>query len=226
MLAGAGALLLGAATALFTRGVQDGRRTVVLCASIFPFLCLGWAGIVFVFQAAINEFVLHRDPGLGDKWECPLPDGYELLMIDETDHGWVFNPKTQRWSEGVSEQGDALSGVRVLQLSGHYILGGLDSKAYQFASKDNYIESYFVLDTRTGTHESLPTYEALRGKAQQLGIGLNLERISVVYSRYRFSWFEVFVGFLLCGPPLLAALLLIRWTVRLRRARGTLPQPV
>jgi hypothetical protein len=219
LLAGLGALFLGGATALLTREVQKGRRSVILCASVFPFLCLAWAGIVFVFQAAVNDFVFHRDAGLGDTWKCPLPDGYALLMIDETDQGWVYNPKTQGWG-GVGERDDSLSGVRVLQLSGPYIFGGLDSHAYQFASKDDHIESYFLLDTKTGKHQSFPTYEALQGKAQQLGATLNLERISVVYSRYRYSWFEKLVAFVFCAPPLLFALLLIWWIVRLRKARG------
>ncbi|HKN74720.1 MAG TPA: hypothetical protein VJW94_06060 [Candidatus Acidoferrum sp.] len=225
ILAGVGAVVLGGSTALLTRGVAQGRKRVILAASVFPFLCLGWAGIVFFFQAAVNEFVFHRDPGLGDTWQCPLPDGYALLMIDETEQGWVFNPKTQG-GDGVAEGEDSISGVRVLQLSGPYILGGRDSHAYQFASKDDNIESYFLLDTKTGKHESFPAYEALRAKAQQLGINLNLERISAVYSRYRYTWFEAFVGLLVCGPPLLAALLLVRWIVRLRRARGLLLQPV
>ncbi len=84
-----------------------------------------------------------------------------------TGMGWVL----------LGERDDSLSGVRVLQLSGPYIFGGLDSYAYQFASKDDHIESYFLLDTKTGKHESFLTYEALQGKAQQLGITLNLERI-------------------------------------------------
>lgn len=224
ILASIAAVVLGGTAALLTRGVSQGRKRVILATCVFPFLSLGWAGIVFLSQAAVNELVFHRDPGLGDTWQCPLPDGYALLMIDETEQGWVFNPKTQGWG-GVAEREDSISGVRVLQLSGPYILGGGDSHAYQFASKDDYIESYFVLDTKAGRHEIIPTYEALRCKAQQLGINLNLERISVVYSRYRYTWFEAFVGLLVCAPPLLPAWLLIRWIARLRKAGQLLSQP-
>jgi len=129
----------------------------------------------------------------------------------------VFNPKTQGW-DSVAEGEDSVSGVRVLQLSGPYILGGRDSHAYQFASKD-YIESYFLLDTRTGKHETFPTYVALRDKAQHLGIDLSMERIGVVYSRYRYTWFEILVAVLLLGPPLIFACLLIQWVLRLRKIR-------
>ncbi len=225
IVAGVGAIVLGGATALLTRGVKHGRWKVILATSAFPFLCLAWAGIVFFSQAVVNESVFHRDAGLGDTWKCPLPNGYALLMIDETEQGWVYNPKTQPWG-GVGEQDDSLSGVRVLQLSGPYIFGGLDSHAYQFASKDDYIESYFLLDTKTGKHENFPTYQALQGKAQQLGITLNLERISVVYSRYRYTWFESLLAFVFCAPPLLFGWLLVKWIIRLRKSRGLLPQPV
>lgn len=218
-----GAILLGGTTALLTRGVARGRKRVILAARIFPFLCLGWSGIVFFSQAAVNEFVFHRDSGLGDMWQCPLPDGYALLMIDETEQGWVFNPKTQDWG-GVAEGEDSISGVRLLQLSGPYILGGRDSHAYQFASKDDYIESYFLLDTRTGKHESFPTYQALRDQARQMGIVLSMERISAVYSKYRYTWFEILAGIVLLGPPLTFAFLLIRWVLRLRISREACPQ--
>jgi hypothetical protein len=120
--------ILGGATAWFTKGVQRGCRTAILVAVAFPFACLAWGGLVFAFQAVVNEAILHRDVGLGDAWECPLPNGYALLMIDVTDCGWVYNPKTQL-SGGVSEQEDAPYGVRLVQVAGRYVLGGLDSKA-------------------------------------------------------------------------------------------------
>jgi hypothetical protein len=226
ILACVGALVLGGATYLLTRGAKNQRRRVILSAAVLPFGCLGWAGAVFFFQAVVNEFALHRDVGLGDTWKCPLPDGYALLMIDEMDQGWVYNPKTQPDGLGVSEQEDAVSGVRFLQLSGPYVLGGLDSKAYQLASEDDRIDYYFLLDTKAGSHETYPNYEVLRSKASQLGITLNLERISAVYSRYRFTWFDAFAGFLFCAPPLTVAWLLVRWIVRLRRSRELLPQQV
>jgi hypothetical protein len=94
IMAGMAAVVLGAATWFATKGIQ-GRLKVVLTASVFPFVCLGWAGLVFFFQAFVNQELLHRDPGAGDAWQCPLPNGYGILMIDVTDHGWVYNPKTQ-----------------------------------------------------------------------------------------------------------------------------------
>jgi hypothetical protein len=46
-----------------------------------------------------------------------------------------------------------------------------------------------------------------------------MERIGVVYSRYRYTWFEILVAVLLLGPPLIFAFLLIRWVLRLRKIR-------
>lgn len=109
ILAGIGALILRGAAAFLTSGAQRGRRRVILAATLFPVFCLAWAGLVFVFQAVINETVLHRDAGLGDTWRCPFPNGYALMMIDVTDQGWVYNPKTQP-GDAVGEQEDAVPG--------------------------------------------------------------------------------------------------------------------
>src|SRR3954467_2418001 len=112
-----GMVVLREATAFWTRGATSRRRGVILAASWFPFVCLGWAGAVFMFQWTVNESVFHRDPGLGDSWKCPLPNGYALSMIDVPDHGCVYNPKTQATSVGVIEQEDAVFDVCVLQLA-------------------------------------------------------------------------------------------------------------
>ena len=108
--AAAGAATLGITAELLTRGVANGRRKVIIAACLFPFVCLGWGGAVFVFQAAVNEALLHRDLGLGDTWHAPLPNGYQIMMIDVTDQGWVYNPKTQPAS-GVGEREDAVAGA-------------------------------------------------------------------------------------------------------------------
>jgi hypothetical protein len=220
VLAGAGALILGCTAAYLTRGARHGRKRLILAMSSFPFVCLGWAVTVFAFQAIINETVLHRDVGLGDTWNCPLPNGYALLMIDTTDQGFVYNPKTQLVEGGVAEQEDAIAAVRQVQIVGRYILGGSDSHAFErLENRSQQVDSYFLLDTQIGKHTNYPSYEALQSKALELGIALNLERIDAVYGRYRFTWFEVFVGLLLCLPPLAGAVLLVRWIVRVRKTR-------
>jgi hypothetical protein len=219
VVASIGAATLGCAAAMLTRGVTNGRRKVIVAASLFPFVCLGWGGAVFVFQAVVNEGLLHRDLGMGDTWHAPLPNGYQIMMIDVTDQGWVYNPKTQSGS-GIGEQEDAVAGVRNLQIAGRYILGAIDSKAFEDLGKDtNQVDVYFVLDTQLGKRTQFQTFDALRHKALELGIEPNLRPINAVYSEFRFSWFDVLAGLLLCLPPVIGAVFLIRWIVRLRQTR-------
>jgi hypothetical protein len=219
ILAGIGALVLGGATAFLTRGAQRSRRRVILAAALFPFVCLAWSGIVFMFQAVINEGLLHRDAGLGDTWRCPLPNGYALLMIDVTDQGWVYNPKTQPGG-AVGEQEDAVPGVRTVQVAGRYILGASDSKWFgRLEDGSTQVDSFFLLDIQVGKHTTFPSYEALTVEAQRRGIQPKLVPIKALYSKYRFTGFDVFVGFLLCLPPMVATYLLVRWVARVRRTR-------
>jgi hypothetical protein len=219
VVAGLGAATLGCAAAMLTRGVTNGRRKVIVAASLFPFVCLGWGGAVFVFQAVVNEGLLDRDLGMGDTWHAPLPNGYQIMMIDVTDQGWVYNPKTQV-SSGIGEQEDAVAGVRNIQIAGRYILGATDSKAFEDLGKEtNQVDAYFLLDTQAGKRIQFQSFDALRRKALDLGIEPNLQPINAVYSKFRFSWFDVLAGLLLCLPPVVGLVLLIRWIVRLRRTR-------
>jgi hypothetical protein len=220
IVASVGAVVLGGTTAFLTRRVPRYRRSAILVACFFPFACFAWTGAVFMFQAFVNEGLLSRDPGLGDTWHCPLPNGYALMMIDLTDEGWVYNPKTQLVPDAVSDQDDAVPEVRTLQIAGRYILGGRSARRTMSSEEDgDKVNSYFLLDTTTGKYKTFSTYEQLRDAAAPQGVQPNLEPIYQVYSRYRFTWFDVLVGFLFCVPPLVLGSLLLRWVIRLRRER-------
>jgi hypothetical protein len=65
--------------------------------------------------------------------------------------------------------------------------------------------------------------DALRHRALELGIEPNLQPIDTVYSKFRFSRFDAFAGLLFCLPPVIGALVLVGWIVRLRRTRLSLP---
>jgi hypothetical protein len=219
VVAAVGAATSGSATAMLTRGVANGRRKVIIAASLFPIVCLGWGGVMFVFQAVVNEGLLHRDLGLGDTWHAPLPNGYQIMMIDVTDQGWVYNPKTQPDS-GVGEREDAVAGVRDVQVVGRYILGATDSKAFEHLGQEtNQVDAYFLLDTRLGKQKQFQNYNALRQSALELGIEPNLQPINTIYSKFRFSWFDVVAGLLFCLPPVIGGLVLVFWIVQLRRTR-------
>jgi hypothetical protein len=179
-----------------------------------------------VFQAVVNESVLHRDPGLGDTWECPLPNGYALLMIDTTDNGWVYNPKTQADPEGVADGPDTVSGVIVMQVAGRYMLGGADSKSFEHTELNKHqVDSYFLLDAQTSQRSLYSAYDDLLVAAHKIGIEPKFEPIATVYSIYRFTWFEVFAGFLLCVPPLVWMCLVVWWVSRLRKGRMIVSHP-
>ncbi len=221
-----GAAALAYAAEHFTRGTRsEARRKVIIAAGLFPIACLAWGGGVFVFSAVVNEMFLHRDLGMGDTWQAPLPNGDQVMMIDITDQGVVYNPKTQASDSGVVEQDDTVWGVREMQVAGRYVLAGADSRAAEHLGQDsNQVDCYFLLDTQTGRRTPFKTYDELRQRALQLNIQLNLQPIYSVYAKYRFSWFDVCAGLLFGVPPLVGFVVLIRRVVRLRRTRPLLPQ--
>lgn len=209
VLACVGALVLGTAATFLTRKATKDRSLTLFAAVAFPFACLGWAALLFAVQAFVNG-AMHRDPGLGDTWTCPLPNGYAILMIDVTDHGWIYNPKTQPGS-GVSEQDDAVDGVVIAQVSNRYILGGIDSHSTTALEADlKHIDSYFILDTQAGKKTGFSSIGEMRQAAQSLGVNLDLQPIDAVYSQYRYTWFDVLVGILLCVPLFYFATLVIK----------------
>lgn len=219
VLAGVGAFVSGGVVAYLTRGAVDGRRRLIAAAIAFPFVCFAWVGGVFVFRAVVNESVFHRDALMGDSWRCRLPNGYAILMIDVTDQGWVYNPKTQP-GDSVAEGEDAIAGVRMLQVADRYIL--LASNTHSFEDQEHEtgrVDSYVLLDTQTGMQTKFPSYDALQHKASDLGITTKLEPIESVYSRYRFSWFDVLMVPFFALAPVLGAIFLLRWTVRVRNTR-------
>jgi hypothetical protein len=210
------AVALSGFTGFLTRGC-GGRGKIITQSVTYPFLSLCWVVLIFVVYAIVNVGFLDRDPGLGDSWECPLPNGYRLLMIDVTDHGTVYNPKMQTLG-GVSSREDAVFGVRTLQVSGQYIFGGVDKTAFGGLGPDTTrIDSYFVLDTSTNKRLEVADYGSLVAEAEKRGIKLELEPFSRVYGRYRFSWFEVVAGILFLLPPVWAFVALMRRTLKMRR---------
>lgn len=218
VLAVIGSLILRWVVACFTRGANNGRRWLLRAATAFPVACLAWAGTVFVFQAVVNVMVLHRDIGIGDGFDCPLPNGYALSFIDDTDIGTLYDPKDRPvWSD-VKE--NAIDNVRVIQLAGSYVLGGSDSKRLEHFGQDGSpVDSYFLLDTRTGNRTDFKTYDDLREAAHHLSVQPSLVPIGSFYSKYRFTWFDAFAGSLLIAPPLIGAGLLTRWLMRVRRTK-------
>ena len=104
ILAVGGIIIFGGVTAFCTRGAAKGRRSAITMACLFPIACLAWAGALFVFQAIVNEGLLHRDLGIGDTWHAPVSNGYQIMMIDVTNQGWVYNPRPKALREGLENK--------------------------------------------------------------------------------------------------------------------------
>ena len=197
--AAVGALVLVGGMAAFTRKGQVGRGRAIRLSAALPFIGLCWWASVFVFQATVNGVVFHRDPGLGDYWEAPLPHGYVITMIDVTDRGWVHKPTELEMGPDVSE----------LQITDRYILGRYTTT--------NQFDRYFLLDTATNERRRFADLNELQTAAKPLGISPAFEPIGDVYSRYRTSWFDYFTLLLFLGYPIGA---LIFWVKRVRDVRS------
>jgi hypothetical protein len=216
-----GCLVLRRVVAGFVLGAGRSRTLLIRAVTAFPFACLFWAGGVFVFSAAVNVLLLHRDVGIGDGFDCPLPNGYALSFIDRTDVGSVYYPNGRPvWSE-VRENG--VNDVTAMQLAGPYILASVDSHKREHFEEEHISEpdSWFLLNTKTGERTDFKTLAGLKESARRSNIALSLVPVGNLYSKYRFTWFDAFAGALLVVPPLIALVLLTRWTLRLRRTLET-----
>jgi len=141
--ASVGAVILGSASYLLTRQLWPKSKRAVLVSILFPYLCVAFASAWFASYAFINYEVFHRDPGLGDTWETPLPNGYALMMIDTTDQGTVYDPKTQTGVDSVVGR-DAVFGVRQLQISNELIFGARDDGYFgRIGQESNVVNAYF-----------------------------------------------------------------------------------
>lgn len=207
-----GAVVLGGLAYLLTRRAAAGRKRAVFASALFPFTCVAFAGAWFILYAVINYTVFHRDPGLGDSWETPLPNGYALMMIDVTDEGTVYNPKTQGGGDVVVGQQDTVFGVRQLQVSGVRIFGARDSGYFGRIGQDSAaVDTWFELDTGKGAPVEFKSLDALRHHAAAEGVVLNLRSFYDVYRDYRLTWFDYTAGAILFLVPACGFALLARW---------------
>lgn len=218
MVAAVGAAVMGA-VAFFVIPRPGLRRKIAMgVAMLFPFGCVAYAGAWFVGYALINIGIFHRDPGLGDSWQTPLPNGYELLMIDVTGQGIVYNPKTQPDNSGVVSEPDDEFGVRQLQVAGSLIFGTRDSHYFQHLGEGSTaVDRWFELNTKTGSRVEYSSLAALRASADAQGVRLKLRDFYAVYSEYRFTWFDDLAAAVLVGFPLVGFGPLAWWIWGIRK---------
>ena len=222
LVAAIGAAVFGTAAHFATRSAESGHKRAVLIAALFPFLCVAFAGVWFVVYDVINDSVFHHDPGLGDSWYTPLPNGYGLMMIDTTDQGVVFNPKTQGGWGSVGSKHDTAFGARQLQIEGKRIFGARDSGYFDRLGKESSaVDTYFELDTDGDSPIEFKSIGQLRQRAASEGVTLSLRSFESVYQDYRITWFDYLAGAILLLVPFSGLLLLSLWVWRVRR-RGQL----
>jgi hypothetical protein len=212
---------------LAVRWMRDGGDEAAVeramrAAALLPYACLAWAAAVFIFAGFINSVYLGRDALLGDTAQTPLPNGYALLFVDGD--ATVFNPATQHFGSSIGNQQDAIFGVLDLQLAGPRMLGDFEV-GFPPTHKAGAPRRYFVLDTRSGVRGELANANALRDTSSALGITLAVEPIDTVFTRYRWTWFDLLAAILLVVPPMIVVGLIAKSVVRIRRAgeRGVAP---
>jgi hypothetical protein len=215
-----GAVLCGALAYVLTRRSGRRRKQAIVASALFPFMCVLFAGAWFVAYATVNSLVFDRDPGLGDSWQTPLPNGYALNMIDTTDQGTVYNPKTQASGGSIASRDDTVFGVRQLQVTDSLIFGARDTGYFgRIGQESKFVDSYFELDTKQNKVTDFKSLEDLRKQASSEGITLNLRPFESVFGDYRTTWFDYAAGLILIAVPLLGFALLVRWVWKLRRLR-------
>lgn len=222
--ASVGAAVLGGVAYVLTKSAGSKRKWAILVPILFPFACVIFAGGWFATYAVINYEVFHRDPMLGDTWETPLPNGYALMMIDTTDQGIVYDPKTQSDRGSVIGKEDAVFGVRQLQISDELIYGAWDSGYFDRIGQDSrFVDSYFELNTSQKTHTEFKSLEDLRRRGVSEGVTLNLREFQSVFGDYSTTWFDYLAGLILFFMPVVGFFFLVRWIWKIRNKGSAEP---
>lgn len=217
------ALVLTTVSAWLIKSGAPRRKRALVTVALFPFLCVGYAGACFSTYAIINYKFFHRDPALGDSWETPLPNGYALMMIDTTDQGTIYNPRTQGGYGVVTGSADSEFGVRQLQVANYLIFGARDTHYFnRIGQESTSVDTYFELNTRTNTKVEYKSLAELKEAAEVAGVALDLHSFELVFGQYRSTWFDLVAVITLLAVPTFAFILLARW-IWLQRSKPMLP---
>ena len=199
------------------------RKRVTFAVVAFPFACIAFAGAWFLAYMLISEAVFHRDPSLGDTWATPLRNGYALMMIDTTDQGTVYDPRTQSGSGVVAQQDDAVFGVRLLQVSNKLIFGARDSKYFERSGTESKaVDNFFELDTVRKSRVEFKSLAELSECASRGGVPLKLRDFATVFGDYRPAWFDSAAFVILLLVPSVSLFAFARWVRRVKREAGIL----
>ena len=90
---------------LVRRANRGPRLRGVLAAILLPPISVVCGLMGFVGYGLWCEASRGVDPGIGDSWEVPLGSGYQLLMIDTTEHAFVQSPTGEQYGNGLRRLG-------------------------------------------------------------------------------------------------------------------------
>jgi hypothetical protein len=239
------AMVMSAITSALTFRARDtagpAREKAIRFAAILPLVYVVWFMAILASQMLIDDALLGQHTAMGARPVAPLPNGYVIEMTAKT-QGAVYDPKTRSadtYRTGFVKHPDEVDAVRLLQVEGPLVFGRssgmfgtIDLGALGEADPDvfgrfntPFLGSYFILDTRTGTHREYARMDQFRAAVAAPGLRIRLERIEDVYASYRATWFDVVAQLLYVFPPLIAVILLMRAIALVRRMIPP-PEPV
>lgn len=206
-------MLRGAVKKFVSSDALRGRRAQKF-AFLLPFACVAFWILSFLAYAAINDRVFHRDPGLGDSWYAPIPNGVVLGAIDVPEVGYV----------GTLNGSTLVMDVTRLQVEKAWIAGMYDSAARGFeGSEAGSSKGFFILDAFSHQRQDFTTAEAFESALGQRGLRSHLRPFDVVYREFRKTWFDDLAVVWMLGVPVVALLALALYIVRARRGSLRFP---
>ena len=144
------------------------------------------------------------------------------MMIDTTDQGTVYDPRTQEGYGSVVGREDTVFGARQLQISNDLIFGASDSGYFgRIGQESKAVDTYFELNTSKKTHVEFKSLEELRQRAASEGVTLNLREFYSVFHDYRPTWFDYLALAVLLLIPFAGFIFLVRSVWRFRQPNAS-----
>jgi hypothetical protein len=168
-------LFFAGVTAVLLSGANKIQRLTTSGLAALPF-----AGLAFLMAPVLIAWSMSRPDIPGS---CHLPNGYELMIVGQNDPGWVYDAKNVSSARSINWKKESLAGVVVLQIHDQYILGGLTSRGINETTIYP-VDSYFLLDSKSGETATWHSLRELRAAASERGISIDLKNFYDVYSRY------------------------------------------
>ena len=69
----------------YTLGGRHNRKRKVFLAAITPAMVIG----IWIAGGLLTSVICGVNLGIGDSWETHLPNGYKLVSINDTEHGYI-----------------------------------------------------------------------------------------------------------------------------------------